>query len=203
MRIEKIYSHLNGKEYIQVHFPEIWTEIETVITSIDAELCLTKISKEKGKNGKMLYSPKDLNNEFKSRLTLKGWKESITRYYMTSNISLARKTLTLAREAQKREIENAGEVAFSAYNQTDFVKNRIAIEVQFGKYSFVAYDLFVKHMAFYIRDEIDVGIEILPMKKLQLKMSSGIGCYEGEVYNVIRQGRNTPAVPLVIIGIAP
>ena len=58
-------------------------------------------------------------------------------------------------------------------------------------------------MAFYIRDEIDVGIEILPMKELQLQMSSGIGCYEGEVYNVIRQGRNTPAVPLIIIGIAP
>lgn len=203
MRIEKIYSHLNGKEYIQVHFPEIWAEIESVIASIDAKSCLTKISKEKSKSGKILYSPKDLNNEFKSRLTLKGWKESITRYYITSNVSLARKTLMLAREAQKQEIENAGEVAFSASNQTDFVKNRIAIEVQFGKYSFVAYDLFVKHMAFYIRDEIDVGIEILPMKKLQLKMSSGIGCYEGEVYNVIRQGRNTPAVPLVIIGIAP
>jgi len=31
-----------------------------------------------------------------------------------------------------------------SYNQTDFVKERIALEVQFGKYSFVAYDLFVK-----------------------------------------------------------
>lgn len=37
-----------------------------------------------------------------------------------------------------------------SYNQTDFVKDRIAIEVQFGKYSFVAYDLFVKHMAFCV-----------------------------------------------------
>ncbi|MDO8670525.1 MAG: hypothetical protein Q7O66_03735 [Dehalococcoidia bacterium] len=27
--------------------------------------------------------------------------------------------------------------------------------------------------------------------------------YEGELYNVIRQGRGVPAVPLVIIGIAP
>jgi hypothetical protein len=25
------------------------------------------------------------------------------------------------------------------------VKDRIAVEIQFGKYSFVAYDLFVKH----------------------------------------------------------
>ncbi len=41
------------------------------------------------------------------------------------------------------------------------------LEVQFGKYSFVAYDLFVKHLDFYVGDKIDVGIEILPMKSLQ------------------------------------
>ena len=67
----------------------------------------------------------------------------------------------------------------------------------------MAYDLFVKHLAFYIGDKIDVGIEILPMKTLQAQMSSGIPYYEGELYNVIRQGRGVPAVPLVIIGIIP
>lgn len=202
MKIEKIYSHLNGLEYLQVHLPDVWEEIQGIVRDIDAEKCKTKISKEKNKEGRILYSPKDLNQEFKDRLTAKNWNESITRYYITSNVHLARKTLTLSREEQKEIIESNGEVAFPAYNQTDFVKNRIAIEVQFGKYSFVAYDLFVKHMAFYIRDEIDVGIEILPMKSLQLQMSSGVGCYEGEVYNVIRQGRNSPAVPLIIIGIS-
>jgi hypothetical protein len=49
--------------------------------------------------------------------------------------------------------------------QTDFVKNRVAIEVQFGKYAFVAYDLFVKHLAFYIGNHIDEGIKILPIMK--------------------------------------
>jgi len=62
----------------------------------------------------------------------------------------------------------------------------VAIEVQFGKYAFVAYDLFVKHLAFFVRDQIDVGIEILAMKSLQSKMSSGPGYYEGELYNIIR-----------------
>lgn len=65
----------------------------------------------------------------------------------------------------------------------------------------LAYDLFVKHLAFYIGNKIDVGIEILPMKSLQERMSSGVSYYEGELYNVIRQGRGVPAVPLVIIGI--
>jgi hypothetical protein len=77
------------------------------------------------------------------------------------------------------------------------------VEVQFGKYSFVAYDLFVKHMAFYIGKIIDVGVEILPMKSLQQEMTSGVAYYEGELYNVVREGRGVPAVPLVIVGIAP
>jgi hypothetical protein len=87
--------------------------------------------------------------------------------------------------------------------QCEFFKDRVAIEVQFGKYAFVAYDLFVKHLAFYVGDQIDVGIEILPMKKLQSQMSSGVPYYEGEFYNVIRQGRGVPAVPLVVVGIEP
>ena len=106
-------------------------------------------------------------------------------------------------EEQKKEIEAAGDLPIFSYNQTDFVKDRVAVEVQFGKYSFVAYDLFVKHLAFYVGDRIDVGIEILPMKFLQSQMSSGVAYYEGELYNVVRQGRGVPAVPLVIIGIAP
>jgi hypothetical protein len=106
-------------------------------------------------------------------------------------------------DEQKKEIAATGETPIFSYNQTDFVKERVAAEVQFGKYSFVAYDLFVKHLAFYIGDHIDIGVEILPMKSLQSQMSSGIAYYEGEFYNIVRQGRGVPAVPLVLLGIAP
>ena len=144
-----------------------------------------------------------MNKAFSGLLEAKGWEESRTQYYVTANIKLARETISLSADEQRKIIEDAGETAHFSYNQTDFIKKRIAVEVQFGKYAFVAYDLFVKHMAFYIGNQIDLGIEILPMKSLTSKMSSGVAYYEGEVYNVIRQGRNTPAVPLVILGIAP
>ena len=75
--------------------------------------------------------------------------------------------------------------------------------VQFGKYAFVAYDLFVKHMLFYSGGVINVGIEILPTKLMQSQMSSGIAYFEGEVYNVMRQGRTSPPVPLLILGVEP
>ena len=201
MKIIETYSHLNGLEYLQVHLPQLWSEIKSIISDIDAERCKTKVSKEKTKKGEILYSPIDMNNEFKTRLENNGWEESRTQYYVTADVKLARKTLTLDAPKQKEVIESAGKTAHFTYNQTDFVKNRVAVEIQFGKYSFVAYDLFVKHMAFYIGDKIDVGIEVLPMKELTMKMSSGVAYYEGEVYNVVRQGRNTPAVPLVVVGI--
>ena len=50
---------------------------------------------------------------------------------------------------------------------------------------------------------IDVGVEILAMKELQEEMASGVGYYEGELYNLIREERGVPAVPLVLVGVAP
>ena len=104
---------------------------------------------------------------------------------------------------QKQAIEDAGREPIMSYNQTDFVKDRIAVEVQFGKYAFVAHDLFVKHLGFYVSDVIDVGIEILPVKALEREMSSGVAYYERDLLNVLRQGRGVPAVPLVLVGVAP
>lgn len=203
MNIAETYSHLNGLEFLLVHKRGLWDKIMTVISSVDAENCKTKVSKEKAMKGKLLYSPIDMNAAFKKLLRKKNWQESRVSYWVTKSEKLIRKTLTLTPDEQKKEITAAGDVPIFSYNQTDFVKDRVAIEVQFGKYSFVAYDLFVKHLAFYVGDHIDVGIEILPMKSLQTKMSSGVAYYEGEIYNVVRQGRGVPAVPLVIIGIAP
>jgi len=151
--------------------------------------------------GKLLYSPVAMNAAFHQLLQAKNWTESRVSYWVTRDDKLIRKTLTMDPTEQKKVIEAAGERPIFSYNQTDFVKDRVAIEVQFGKYAFVAYDLFVKHLAFYVGDQIDVGIEILPMKTLQSEMSSGVPYYEGEVYNVVRQGRGVPAVPLVVIGI--
>ncbi len=201
MRIVEFYSHLNGYEHIKVHKRGMWKEIEAVVASVDAGICRTKLSKEKRKIGKTLYSPIDLNSRFSELLAAKNWKESRTSYWVTADHKLIRKTMHLPPDEQKQEIVAAGRTPIYSYNQTDFVKDRIAIEVQFGKYAFVAYDLFVKHIAFFVGDVIDVGVEILPMKELQVEMSSGIAYYEGELYNLLRQGRGSPAVPLVMIGV--
>lgn len=203
MNIVETHSHLNGLEYLLVHRKKLWDEVQEVVGRVDAEACRTKVSAEARMRGELKYSPIAMNQQFSGWLTAQGWSESRVNYWVTRSARLIRHTLTMPADEQKREIETAGEVPIFSYNQTDFVKDRVALEVQFGKYAFVAYDLFVKHLAFYVRDEIDVGIEILSMKTLQHQMSSGPAYYEGELYNMIRNGRGVPAVPLVMVGIAP
>jgi len=36
MKIGAMYSHLNGFEWIQYHQKQMWEEMESIITSIDA-----------------------------------------------------------------------------------------------------------------------------------------------------------------------
>lgn len=187
-----------------VHKSELWKEVQGAIANVDASLCRTKVTKEKRKQkiaGGLLYSPKDMNKRFVDELSATNWRDDRYSYFVTDDAQIIRKSLSLPYAEQKKLIEDSGCKAIATYNQTDFVKERVAVEVQFGKYSFVAYDLFVKHMAFFVGDKIDVGIEILPMKSLQENMSSGPGYYEGELSNLVRQGRGVPAVPLVLIGV--
>jgi hypothetical protein len=194
---------LNGLEYLLVYKKALWKEIQDVIQRADATLCQTKVSKEIRTQGQLFYSPRAMNKAIREGFTRHRWSERRISYWVTSDARLIRKTMFMDSAQQKAEIEDAGLKPLPSYNQTDFVKERIAVEVQFGKYAFVAYDLFVKHLAFYVGDVIDLGVEILPMKALQQQMSSGVGYYEAELYNLVREGRGVPPVPLILIGVIP
>ena len=203
MQIAAKYSHLNGLEYMLVHHGELWDEIQNVIAHVDAEACKTKVSREKTMRGRLLYSPTEMNKEFKTRFKNMDWKERRNTFWVTDDEDLMRGIYNQPEEEQRKAIKASGREPIMSYNQTDFVKDRIAVEVQFGKYSFVAHDLFVKHLSFFVAGIIDVGIEILPMKQLEREMSSGVPYYERDLVNVLRQGRGVPAVPLIMLGVLP
>lgn len=203
MRHDYIYNHLNAEEFLIVKRSAQWQQILDAIESIDANQFL-KISNDKTRRGEVLYNQVAINDEFKRILGSSGWNEMKTEYYVTGDISTSKDIVREKdAEVQKRTIEERGHTAFSTYNQVDFVKDRIAVEVQFGKYFSVAYDLHVKHTFFFLRDEIDVGIEIIPTHAMMRRMDTGVSWFENEVTNVIREGRNNPSVPIVIIGIEP
>lgn len=203
MTIKSRCSHLNGEEALLVHHPQLGADVRAVIAEVDAHACRTKVSRESKKFGQRLFSPTEMNRQFKRAFESRGWHEQQVTFWVTHNERLLRKIQSKSGDEQRRTIEEAGYYPIRTYNQTDFVKERVAVEVQFGKYAFVAHDLFVRHLSFYVSDVIDVGIEILPMKELEQEMSSGVPYYERDLLNVLRQGRGVPAVPLVLIGVIP
>ena len=203
MKIAKKHSHLNGEEWLLVHEPDLHREIMDCIRAVDAQKCRTKMSEEVNRFGEFLYSPKDLNREFDRLFSERGWRSTRYSYYIAHNFEQLEAMRNLSTQEQKKFLQEQNAEAIHSYNQTDHVKDRVAVEVQFGKYAFVAYDLFVKHLAFYTGRYIEVGIEILPTRTLRLQMSSGIAFYEGELHNILRHGRASPPVPLLIIGVEP
>ena len=62
MKVLCEYSHLNGTEILRQNYPDINNAINEVIDGVVGEK--SKISKEKGKKGKLLYSPKVFKSEF-------------------------------------------------------------------------------------------------------------------------------------------
>jgi hypothetical protein len=87
--------------------------------------------------------------------------------------------------------------------EVDFKKGRVALEAQFGKYSFVAYDLnkFQDLFAAGEDDGIDVGIEIIPSSALARRMYTGVANFTSEVASIKSRGRSQPPMPIWIIGL--
>lgn len=202
MKIAQIYSHLNGEEFLLVHKPVLWEEVKTAIINVNAAKAFGKISKEKARAGEVLYSPSKLNRLLENEFSVNGWKKMRTAYFVSEDLKTSREIVDIKdKKLQKEIITDNGFQAYNTYNEVDFVKERIAVEVQFGKYFSVQYDLHVKHTFFYERGDIDVGIEIIPMHSLKSQMSTGVAWYENELTNIVREGRSNPSVPIVLIGI--
>lgn len=204
MRVAQVYSHLNGLEFLMVHKPQLWQEIVQSIEAVDASVVLTKVSQEKTMVGKVLYSPSGLNSLFKNQFALNQWQEARVPYCVNEDLNTTRQIANIPdRNEQRAIIESNGFISYNTYNQVDFVKDRVAVEIQFGKYFSVQYDLHVKHTFIYGIGDIDVGIEIIPNHNLMSQMSTGVAWYENELMNIVREGRSNPSVPIVLIGIEP
>lgn len=205
MKIAKYYSHLNGYEWIQYHKPHLWKEIEEVIKNINASKCKTKIGREKTNKGMKLYSPSDLNKEFNKQFISKGWhRQNRIDFYCSDDPEINKKLLEMNFAEQKDFAKNNPSINLvPSYNSKDFDKEKVAIEVQMGKYAFVQFDIFIKHSSDYMKGNIDVGVEIIPMKSMEKEMSSGPPYFEKHLHEIQRQGRIFPPVPLILIGIEP
>lgn len=169
------YSHFGGSEILEHHYSKENKEIYDVIEDVVG--AKTKISKEKNRKGKMLYSPTIFKSEFKENFEARDYQVLID-YYNYPQCNNNKK--------------------INAYKKFDFYKNRVAVQVQFGKYTFMTYDL-TKFQYFFNENKIDVGVEIVPCLNLQKQMSSGTSYGEQLISEIKLLKRQFPIVPLKII----
>lgn len=181
------FSFNGGEEAVREKYPHLLSEVEQAIANIDAEGHKTKKSTEKTMMGKMLYSPPSLNETLKTTLYAKDWKsiripcEYPTKYYAPEYIPRV--------------------LSRGAFREIDFVKEKLGIEVQFGKYSFMVYNVCAKMTIFRNEGIIDTGVEIVPIKQFVDGMSSGVSYFEQFVWDLEARGVADIDIPVLILGI--
>ena len=182
------YPFKNGAEVIETNFPELLREVERAVAAVDATKCKTKASKEKTMSGKMLYSPRRLNEAFTDAfMSIGGWsKHKVkcdypTTYYMPGY--------------QPRILKKG------AFREIDFVKDKLGVEVQFGKYAFMVYNVCAKMTIFHNLGYIDAGIEIVPVKQFADEMSTGVSYFEQFVWDLENRGIADIDIPVLVIGV--
>ena len=188
MIIAGVYSFNGGKEAVEAGFAKELLEIKQIIAAVDSAKHKTKVSKEKTMPGKVLYKPGSLNIAFRAEFESRQWHkykvfcEYPSEYYLPGYTA----------QGSSR----------GAFREMDFIKSRLGVEVQFGKYAFMVYNVCAKMTIFHKMDLIDVGVEIVPVKDFADDMSTGVSYFEQFVWDLEHRGVSNIDIPVLILGIA-
>ncbi len=187
MKIAGIYSFKNGREIVEGKYSSEFSEIKNIIYSIDSERYRTKISREKTMAGRELYNPKELNKAFTREFEKQEWKRH--------------RIECIYSDKYYTEDFRPTEQPKGAFREIDFVKNHLGVEVQFGKYAFMVYNVCAKMTIFHKSDVIDAGIEIVPVKSFANEMSTGVSYFEQFVWGLETRGVSNIDIPVLVLGI--
>jgi hypothetical protein len=181
------YSFNNGLRILQSEYNELLEEIKHLIAKIDASPCKTKKSKEKTMRGRILYSPRKLNKAFKAIFFANGWSSPRVKCeYPTGFYQEAYEPKPLGK---------------GAFREMDFVKKQLGVEVQFGKYAFMVYNVCAKMTIFHKLGFIDAGVEVVPTKNFADEMSTGVSYFEQFVWDLEHRGVSDIDIPVLILGV--
>ncbi len=187
MKIGGVYSFKHGREIIERDFAAELAQVQEIIESVDGSLHRTKVSREKTMPGRKLYKPSSLNQAFSRAFEVRQWQK----YKVLCDYPTEFYTEDYTPSTHVR----------GAYREMDFVKNRVGVEVQFGKYAFMVYNVCAKMTIFHRQGVIDAGIEIVPLKELANEMSTGVSCFEQFVWDLEHRGVADIDIPVLILGI--
>ncbi len=187
MKIAGRFSFNGGLDAVNKHHPGLLAEVEAIITEVDSTKHKRKKSKEKTMKGQLLYSPVSINRDFKRRFMKLDWAPI--------RVSCAYSTSYYSTGYDPKRLRGG------AFREMDFVKESLGVEVQFGKYAFMVYNVCAKMTIFRNLGHIKHGIEIVPVKAFADEMSSGVSYFEQFLWDLETRGVANIDVPVLILGI--
>jgi hypothetical protein len=166
-------SHMFGEEVLIYRHKNIHEEILEVLDRTPVVRSL--VSQESRRYGELLFSGKDFNGPLEEAFRSRGWLP--------------------------RTLVYPGQTDYSF--TVDFCKEKVGLEIQFGKYFAVQKDLYNLLYLFGLEEQerIDVGVIVIPSDALHSKMASGVGKFSSIITAIRSHARNDPAVPIWILGI--
>lgn len=182
MKIIEAYSFNGGEKFIRSTHPAEYQDVVNAIDRTDAIKCLRKVSEEKTMPDHLLFAPAVINEEFKTFLHPLGWTESA--------------------DGKKKKFKEP-RIGFgnNRFREMDGIKNKVGLEIQFGKYAFMGYDIFSKMIIFHKRGLIDCGIEIVAYSSLAHEMSTGVSEFEQILIDFKERGVSNIDIPVLVLGI--
>ena len=187
MKVAAEFSLNKGVTTIAKRWQRELDEIYRAIAKVDARKCRTKISREKTMPGKRLNDPRALNREFKRAFGALGWE--------------SRKVACEYSDQYYRPGFKARANSLGAFREMDFLKNKLGVELQFGKYAFMVYNVCAKMTIFHNLGHIEAGVEVVPVKHFADQMSTGVSYFEQFVWDLEKRGVSDIDLPVLIIGI--
>lgn len=173
MKILKTYSWKRGLELMKKKHSKELKEIITAIKNVDSLKIKVKISKEKTMKDMLLFAPIEINKAILDNYLYKrGWTKP------------------------KVILDDARH-----FIEGDGVKNRVGLEVQFGKYAFLGWDIFGKMIIFAKQGYYDIGVEVVPVRAFSKGMSTGIGSFEQIEAILNKRGISDLDIPVAVLGI--
>jgi FKBP-type peptidyl-prolyl cis-trans isomerase 2 len=193
LKIVATYDFNGGKSEVLQKYAAEFDQIKSVINAIDASLYKTKESTEKTMMGKMLFSPMELNKAFKREFA-KVENGNWSNYKVLCDYTYGEYTENYIKSQNSRG---------QPFRDMDFVKpnTKLGVEVQFGKYAFMVYNVCAKMTIFSKMGVIDTGIEIVPVKNFADEMSTGVSYFEQIAWDLEHRGTSNIDVPVLILGI--
>ena len=190
MKIVAKYDFNGGEAAVATNYAAEYVEIEAAINAINSALYKTKASAESTMPGQMLFSPIEINAAFKRELSKTGW----VNYKVPCNY-VHGQYLPGYIPAKTSHVK--------PFRDMDFVKpsHKIGVEVQFGKYAFMVYNVCAKMTIFRNLGVIDTGIEIVPVKNFADEMSTGVSYFEQFAWDLDQRGKADIDIPVLILGI--